>query len=181
MSKSQDTSITEGMRILRGLEEPKEYMPPNTILKLFKHLITDEGDRTRFLHFIAHRHKMQNTDEYSLTNFIFTGRGGTGKSILTDTIMKYIAGLYMNYVISTNLDIDEIIELVRTSKHKDKLVVLFMSNTKLTEITDNTKDFVAQIELELPSFCKYLRDSPTIANDDYYDSSSWKNTLKEEQ
>ena len=167
MKESQDTSITEGMRILRGLEEPKKYIPPNTILKLFKHLITDEEDRTRFLHFIAHRHK-HNTDEYSLINFIFIGQGCTGSSILTDIIMKYIAGLYRNYVISTDLDVDEMIELVRTSKHKDKLIVLFMSNTKLTEITDNTKDFVAQIELELPSFCKYLRDLPQIANAVYY-------------
>ena len=180
MSKSQDTSITEGMRILRGLEEPKEYIPPNTILKLFKHLITDEGDRTRFLYFIAHRHKMRNTDINKI-HFVLTGRGGTGKSLLVNTILKYIDGTYMPEVVSTTLDIDDIKKEAQLDRNKDKLVVLFMSNTKLTEITDNTKDFVAQIEMELPSFCKYLRDLPTISHDDYYDSSNWSNTLKEKQ
>ena len=180
MSKVQDTYITEGMRILRGFEEPKKYIPPNTILKLFKHLITDEGDRTRFMQFIAHKHK-HNTHEYQIS-FMLTGQGCTGSSILTDTIMKYIAGLYRHYVISTTLDVDEIIKLVRTRKHKDRTVVLFMCSTELTWITDNPKDFVAQIELELPSFCKYLRDLRTIAVGDYYDdyycSSNWNSRLK---
>ena len=176
MSKVQDTYITEGMRILRGLEEPKKYIHPNTILKLFKHLITDEGDRTRFMQFVARKHN-HSTDEYSPLYFVFAGQGGTGKSILIDTIIKYIAGIHRRYVIRTNLDIDDIIHVTQ----KDRQLILFMCNTKLTEITDNTKDFVAQIELELPSFCKYLRDLHTIANDDYHDSSNWNNTLKAKQ
>jgi len=176
MKELQDTGITEGIRILQWLEEPKKYIPPNTILRFFEHLMPDESNRNRFMQFIAYKHK-HSMDKYSPIYFVFTGQGGTGKSILVDTILKYISGKFRHYAISTNQDVDSITRVM----HEDRHLILFRCPTKLTEITDNTKDFVAQIELELPSFCKYLRDLPQIANADYYDSSNWTNTLKEKQ
>ena len=97
----------------------------------------------------------------------------TGKRVLTiESKGKDIQAPQRHYItpiISTNMNT----KLITDTAKNDRRLVLFRCPNKLSKITDDEREFIHQMMLELPSFAHYLREF-SISHTDYHDNKNWK-------
>jgi len=78
---------------------------------------------------------------------------------------------FVTPIVSTNTAT----KLITDTTANDRRLVVFLCRKPLTDITDDTREFIAKIIDDLPHFAYYLANLPTIAYNDYTGNKDWKN------